>query len=180
MSEINEETIEAIYWEFDAERSRTGMERDAFKHKLRAALRRTAPQGHYEEIGGEIGRLVDRKQKAYGRSFDHVGKILAILYPAGIHPEQYDDLGGMIRILDKFFRIATQKRAFGENPWKDVAGYGLLMNRELLIQAAWPDYPAVPDPPPFDCRPPDSPDKVGPPGVAADKAAFLAPFKKEN
>lgn len=88
--------------------------------------------GKYEEIGAEIGRLVDRKQKAYGRSFDHVGRILEIIYPSGIRPNQYDDLGGMIRILDKFFRIATQKKAFGEDPWQDVGGYALLMNRNLL------------------------------------------------
>lgn len=176
MSEINEEMIEALYWEFDAERSRTGMERDAFKHRLRHVLRRdTAPPGHYEEIGGEIGRLVDRKQKAYGRSFDHVGKILAILYPAGIRPEQYDDLGGMIRILDKFFRIATQKRAFGENPWEDVAGYGLLMNRDPLVAQATPDHPAVPEPPPFGYCPPSAAPKT-----TADQAAFLAPFEEDH
>jgi hypothetical protein len=101
--------------------------------------------GKYEEIGAEIGRLVDKKQKAYGRSFDHVGQILAIIYPSGIRPEQYDDLGGMIRILDKLFRIATEKRAFGEDPWQDVAGYALLMNRDLLVIKAWPEYPAEPE-----------------------------------
>jgi len=101
--------------------------------------------GKYEEIGAEIGRLVDKKQKAYGRSFDHVGKILAIIYPSGIRLEQYDDLGGMIRILDKLFRIATEKRAFGEDPWQDVAGYALLMNGDLLISTAWPEYPAEPE-----------------------------------
>ena len=90
------------------------------------------PSGKYEDIGAEIGRLVDKKQKAYGRSFDFVGGILETLYPNGIRPEQYRDLGGMIRILDKFFRIATSKKAFGEDPWQDVAGYALLMNRDLI------------------------------------------------
>lgn len=84
--------------------------------------------GKYEEIGAEIGRLVDRKQKAYGRSFDHSGKIMSILYPHGIKPDQYDDLLGMVRIIDKLFRIATDRNALGENPWQDVAGYALLMN----------------------------------------------------
>lgn len=93
--------------------------------------------GKYEEIGAEIGRLVDKKQKAYGRAFDRVGSILSIIYPSGIRPEQYDDLGAMIRILDKFFRIATQKNAFGENPWQDVAGYGLLKNGDLLDKEAF-------------------------------------------
>jgi hypothetical protein len=94
-------------------------------------------EGKYEEIGAGIGRVVDKKQKAYGRSFDHVGRILAIVYPSGIRPDQYDDLGGMIRILDKLFRIATSKKAFGEDPWEDVAGYALLMNRDLLVSEAF-------------------------------------------
>jgi hypothetical protein len=96
----------------------------------------TMPPGKYEEVAAEIGRLVDRKQKAYGRSFDLAGQILAILYPHGIRPEQYDDLGSIIRILDKFFRIATSKHAFGEDPWQDVAGYAILMNRDLLEKEA--------------------------------------------
>jgi len=44
-----------------------------------------------------------------------------ILYPAGISPAQYDVLA-IVRILDKFFRIATNKHALGENPGKDVSG----------------------------------------------------------
>jgi hypothetical protein len=30
------------------------------------------------------------------------------------------------RIVDKLFRIATKKDALGENPFKDIAGYGIL------------------------------------------------------
>ena len=30
------------------------------------------------------------------------------------------------RIVDKLFRIATKKDAFGESPFKDIAGYGIL------------------------------------------------------
>ncbi|SEM32831.1 hypothetical protein SAMN04489760_110108 [Syntrophus gentianae] len=84
------------------------------------------PQGKYEEIGTRVGKLVDKKQKAYGRSFDRSGEIIKILYPNGIRPEQYEDLLAMTRVIDKLFRIANQKEAFGENPWQDVAGYGLL------------------------------------------------------
>ncbi len=84
------------------------------------------PQGKFEEIGAKVGKLVDKKQKAYGRSFDRSGDIIKILYPHGIRLEQYDDLLAMIRVIDKLFRIANQKEAFGENPWQDIAGYGLL------------------------------------------------------
>jgi len=82
--------------------------------------------GQYEEIGAAVGRLVDKKHKAYGRSFDMVADILRMMFPRGIRPDQYDDLNGIIRNLDKLFRIANQKESFEENPWQDIAGYGLL------------------------------------------------------
>jgi hypothetical protein len=36
---IDEDALEAAFWSFDDERTRTGAERDAFKHKVRALLR---------------------------------------------------------------------------------------------------------------------------------------------
>lgn len=88
------------------------------------------PSGHnaglrFEDLGAEIGRLVDSKNKAYGDSFVRSGDVMRILYPNGIHPDQYDDALGVIRVIDKLFRIATDRDAFGEPPWEDVAGYGL-------------------------------------------------------
>ena len=80
----------------------------------------------FEKIATEIGKLVDEKDAAYGSSFLKSEKILKILYPKGIQPEQYKDMLAMTRIIDKLFRIATQKDAFGENPFKDIAGYGIL------------------------------------------------------
>lgn len=80
----------------------------------------------YAEKGAEIGELVEKKNKAYGNSFQEAGAIIRILYPRGIEPDQYDDMLAIIRILDKLFRIATQKDALGENPWQDIAGYGIL------------------------------------------------------
>jgi len=81
----------------------------------------------HEEIGREIGALVDKKNRAYGKSFEKTENILKALYPAGIRPDQYGDLLGMVRILDKMFRIATARDAFGENPWQNITGYGILM-----------------------------------------------------
>jgi len=49
------------------------------------------------------------------------------LYPNGVKPEQYVDLLVTVRIVDKLFRIANRKDALGENPWQDIAGYGILM-----------------------------------------------------
>ena len=80
----------------------------------------------FEKIATEIGKLVDEKDAAYGSSFLKSEKILKILYTKGIQPEQYKDMLAMTRIIDKLFRIATQKDAFGENPFKDIAGYGIL------------------------------------------------------
>ena len=80
----------------------------------------------FEKIAAEIGKLVEEKNIAYGSAFLKSEKILKILYPDGIKPEQYKDMLAITRIIDKLFRIATQKDAFGENPFKDIAGYGIL------------------------------------------------------
>ena len=81
----------------------------------------------YEEIGRALGALVDEKQIAYGDSFNRSGDVLTILYPDGIAPEQYIDALAITRIIDKLFRIANQRDAFGESPGRDIAGDGLLM-----------------------------------------------------
>lgn len=82
--------------------------------------------GKYAALGDEIGRLVDAKQVAYGDSFGRSGAVLRELYPRGIAPDQYDDMLSLVRIIDKLFRIANQRDAFGESPYRDIAGYGLL------------------------------------------------------
>lgn len=82
--------------------------------------------GEYEKLGAEIGRLVEQKQAAYGDAFGKSGEVLRILYPTGIPPEKLDDAAAIIRVLDKLFRIATDRDALGESPWRDIAGYALL------------------------------------------------------
>lgn len=83
----------------------------------------------YEDLGREIGELVDQKQAAYGDSFGRSGAVLRVLYPDGIKPEQYDDALAVVRIVDKLFRVANQRDAFNESPGRDIAGYGMLMAR---------------------------------------------------
>lgn len=78
------------------------------------------------ELSGDLGSLLEEKNRAYGSAFSKSSEILKILYPNGIEPNQYTDLLLTTRILDKLFRIATDKSAFNEEPWKDIAGYGLL------------------------------------------------------
>lgn len=80
----------------------------------------------YRELGEEIGRLVEEKQAAYGDSFGKSGYVMRCFYPDGISLEQMDDALTVVRVVDKLFRIATARDAFGESPWKDITGYGLL------------------------------------------------------
>lgn len=82
--------------------------------------------GPFRVLGDKLGKLVDEKQAAYGDSFGKAGSVMKILYPEGIGHDQIDDALAMVRVIDKLFRIATMKDAFGESPWMDIAGYGLL------------------------------------------------------
>jgi hypothetical protein len=80
----------------------------------------------YEKRGREIGELVDRKNAAYGSSFMKSGEFLRLLFPAGVPPHRLEDALLLVRIFDKQMRIATDQDAFGESPFADIAGYGLL------------------------------------------------------
>ncbi|WP_447859610.1 hypothetical protein [Nitrospira calida] len=79
-----------------------------------------------EQLAAQIGRLVAEKNAAYGDSFAKSGEFLRLLYPDGIKPEQYGDMLLVVRIFDQLMRVATSKAAFGESPYADIAGYGLL------------------------------------------------------
>lgn len=83
-------------------------------------------EGKYIDAAISIGQSVGEKQAAYGDSFGKAGRVLRELYPEGIKPEQLDDALTIARVVDKLFRIATKKDAFGESPWKDIMGYALL------------------------------------------------------
>jgi hypothetical protein len=80
----------------------------------------------YSYIGSSIGSLVKEKNEAYGDSFHKCQEVMKVLYPDGVQPDQYLDMLAMVRVIDKLFRVATKKDAFGESPWKDIAGYSIL------------------------------------------------------
>ena len=80
----------------------------------------------FEQIGTDIGKLVAKKNAAYGDSFNKCAEFLKLLYPSGVKPAQYGDLLALVRIFDKQMRIATDKDALGENPFSDIVGYGIL------------------------------------------------------
>lgn len=81
----------------------------------------------YEQLGAEIGRLVNMKNAQYGNSFSTAPHILALLYPEGVPVARYDSLLAVARILDKLKRVATQDPTDTEDHWRDVAGYAMLM-----------------------------------------------------
>ncbi|MBL8012828.1 MAG: hypothetical protein JNN05_03175 [Candidatus Omnitrophica bacterium] len=80
----------------------------------------------YAQEAINLAELITKKQIAYGDSFGQSKRIIEVLYPRGIAPEQYQDALAIIRIIDKLFRIANKKFAFEEDPWQDIAGYALL------------------------------------------------------
>ena len=80
----------------------------------------------FTQLGEQIGNLVAQKQEAYGDSYGKSGQVLRILYPDGVRVDQYDAFLAVTRVIDKLFRVATKKDAFGESPWRDIAGYALL------------------------------------------------------
>ena len=94
----------------------------------------------YEEIGTSIGRLVAEKNAAYGDSFGQSCRILEVLYPDGIQPSQYRDALAITRVVDKLFRLANKKDAFGESPWHDICGYAILGAANDALQDAQNDH----------------------------------------
>lgn len=84
------------------------------------------PESEFVKLARSVGELVTEKNAAYGDSFAQCGDFLKLLYPDGIRPDQYLDALALVRIFDKMKRIATDATALGENPYQDIAGYGLL------------------------------------------------------
>ena len=80
----------------------------------------------YKKVAEEVATLVTEKNEAYGDSFRQSVSFLKLLYPDGIDPKDYKNVLIITRIWDKIKRIATDKDAFGENPFRDIMGYSLL------------------------------------------------------
>jgi len=80
----------------------------------------------FTQIGTGIGELVQQKNTAYGSSFAVAGNFLRLLFPDGVPADRFDDALLLVRIFDKQMRIATDQDAFGESPYADIAGYGIL------------------------------------------------------
>ena len=77
-----------------------------------------------KQITDSIAEMLEQKEAAYGNAYDKSEEYLKLLYPGGIKPCHYRHLLFQVRIFDKLMRIANNKEAFGEEPYKDIAGYG--------------------------------------------------------
>ena len=77
------------------------------------------------KISADLAILVSEKNASYGNSVEDSPRILLCLYPNGVRPDQYEDMLVIVRVLDKLKRIASDKNAFGENPWRGIGGYAL-------------------------------------------------------
>jgi hypothetical protein len=88
----------------------------------------------WAEIFGEVAKVTDISNAAYGDSTEKSAEILAIFWPDGVPPERMHDFRCMVSIVDKLSRIVTNKDAFGESPWRDVMGYAALAYRHDLVE----------------------------------------------
>ena len=103
---------------------------ERFWEKVAAAAegdgKEEAPTITYHDLAREIADLLEVKQAQYGNSVGTAPKILALLYPEGVRVDQYPDMLTIVRMLDKFKRVATAKADDPEDPWQDLCGYPLL------------------------------------------------------
>jgi hypothetical protein len=85
-------------------------------------------------LATDLGKLLAEKNQAYGDAFSKTTQILTLLYPNGIKVEQFKDVHVLVRMLDKMSRIAQDNDPMGESPYKDLAGYAILAQANLIAQ----------------------------------------------
>ncbi len=77
-----------------------------------------------------LAELVEDKKRLYGDSVLRVARIMAVLYPDGVHFEQYKTAFVLVRLLDKVCRLSSPTLDDPEDQWEDIAGYALRMMEE--------------------------------------------------
>jgi hypothetical protein len=88
----------------------------------------------FMQLATDLGKLLAEKNQAYGDAFSKTTQILTLLYPQGIKVEQFKDVHVLVRMLDKMSRIAQDNDPMGESPYKDLAGYAILAQANLIAQ----------------------------------------------
>ncbi len=99
-------------------------------------------------VGLELANLLFDKHDHYRDSILRVALLLEVCYPNGVQPDQYVDLGLVVRVFDKMIRITGgERRSDSESPWKDIGGYGVLgevADRKKGVGIHAPAYRAAP------------------------------------
>jgi hypothetical protein len=90
----------------------------------------------FMQLATDLGKLLAEKNQAYGDAFSKTTEILTLLYPNGIKVEQYKDVHVLVRMLDKMSRIAQDNDPMGESPYKDLAGYAILAQANLMTKTS--------------------------------------------
>lgn len=85
-----------------------------------------------KDLAHDLGEVLEQKNEAYGDAVGKSAAFLTLLYPNGIPVEAYGAVSLQLRIFDKQCRIANKPDAFGEDPFLDIGGYGLLGQRMVL------------------------------------------------
>ena len=80
-----------------------------------------------KHAGAEVIALVRAKNTSYGDSIGRSARMLTLLFPDGIHPDLYDRLHFIVRMLDKLCRLSSLElsQKAEEDAWSDLAGYAL-------------------------------------------------------
>lgn len=85
----------------------------------------TSKKPNFLDIAEKLAIMTAVKNEKYGNSFNEAHEILKVLYPDGVKPEDYKNMLGIVRVLDKLFRLSKGDQG-DESAWRDIAGYGLL------------------------------------------------------
>lgn len=88
-----------------------------------------------ENLGTQLGKMLQAKNDAYGSSFLRCDEFLAILWPDGVPRSAYGTMIILVRMFDKMMRIATAPDAFNEDAESDLAGYAMLLVYTSIVKA---------------------------------------------
>ncbi len=69
----------------------------------------------------KFGDVIDGKDRSNGDNSARVANMMRELYPDGIQPDQYDEVLGMARILDKLSSVTSQEGAVKPRKSKGAA-----------------------------------------------------------
>ncbi|HNC56972.1 MAG TPA: hypothetical protein PLP33_16140 [Leptospiraceae bacterium] len=90
----------------------------------------------FREIALKQAELLEKKNRAYGGSFNKTSEHLKLLFPDGIVDDQYQHVMFIIRVLDKLSRIANSSLLPPEegclDAYFDINGYSFLAIKKML------------------------------------------------